>query len=262
MCGRSGEGEEGGPLAPDSERDREERGREEANGDATSSKGHDEQVENGQNDGEDEETRDDGRRDEEDGGEGRDSAAVGGGDKEGEGEGTKTRTEDEDKNWDDAAEGIDEGIEGPEGFRDSDDDDEGRGGDGGATRRRSKIANGPSREGDDGGARGGNGNATNDANRGTGDGGDGEGDSDVEVDATVSRARHPKGGGQPWRSPNGGRTARYEKAGRGGWRKKCREGHGGGEGREDERRAGRTSGPHRPRADSACWPFRDIRQER
>ena len=38
------------------------------------------------------------------------------------------------------------------------------------------------------------------------------------------RERHPKGGGQPWRSPNGGRTARYEKAGRGGWRKKCREG--------------------------------------
>ncbi|EOD22982.1 hypothetical protein EMIHUDRAFT_195474 [Emiliania huxleyi CCMP1516] len=92
---------------------------------------------------------------------------------------------DEDINWDDAAEGIDEGIEGPEGFRDSDDDDEGRGGDGGATRRRSEIANGPSREGD-GGARGGNGNATNDANRGTGDGGDGEGDSDVEVDATAA----------------------------------------------------------------------------
>ena len=89
--------------------------------------------------------------------------------------------------WDDAAEGIDEGIEGPEGFRDSDDDDEGRGGDGGATRRRSEIANGPSREGD-GGARGGNGNATNDANRGMGDDGDGEGDSDVEVDSTVSRA--------------------------------------------------------------------------
>ncbi|EOD11454.1 hypothetical protein EMIHUDRAFT_247944 [Emiliania huxleyi CCMP1516] len=125
------------------------------------------------------------RRDEEDGGEGRDSAAVGGGDNDGEGEGTKTRTEDEDINWDDAAEGIDEGIEGPEGFRDSDDDDEGRGGDGGATRRRSNIANGPSREGD-GGARGGNGNATNDANRGMGDDGDGEGDSDVEVDATAA----------------------------------------------------------------------------
>ena len=128
--GDGGEGEEGGPLTPDSERGGEERGREEANA---------------------------------------------------------TCAEDEDINWDDAAEGIDEGIEGPEGFRDSDDDDEGRGGDGGATRRRSKIANGPSREGD-GGARGGNGNATNDANRGTGDGGDGEGDSDVEVDATVSRA--------------------------------------------------------------------------
>ena len=127
--GDGGEGEEGGPLTPDSERGREERGREEANA---------------------------------------------------------TCAEDEDINWDDAAEGIDEGIEGPEGFRDSDDDDEGRG-DGGATRRRSKIANGPSREGD-GGARGGNGNATNDANRSTGDGGDGEGDSDVEVDATVSRA--------------------------------------------------------------------------
>ena len=62
--GDGGEGEEGGPLAPDSERGREERGREEANGDATSSKGHDEQVDNGQDDGEDEETRDDGRRDE------------------------------------------------------------------------------------------------------------------------------------------------------------------------------------------------------
>ncbi|EOD33742.1 hypothetical protein EMIHUDRAFT_229222 [Emiliania huxleyi CCMP1516] len=118
---------------------------------------------------------------------GSDGDGDGDGDNDGEGEGTKTRTEDEDINWDDAAEGIDEGIEGPEGFRDSDDDDEGRGGDGGATRRRSKIANGPSREGD-GGARGGNGNATNDANRGTGDDGDGEGDSDVEVDATVSRA--------------------------------------------------------------------------
>ena len=116
-----------------------------------------------------------------------DSAAVDGGDNDGEGEGTKTRTEDEDINWDDAAGGIDEGIEGPEGFRDSDDDDEGRGGDGGATRRRSEIANGPSREGD-GGARGNNGDATDDANRGTDDGGDGEGDSDVEVDATVSRA--------------------------------------------------------------------------
>ena len=90
-------------LTPDSERGREERGREEANGDATSSKGHDEQVDNGQDDGEqDEETRDDGRRDEEDGGEGRDSAAVDGGDNDGEGEGTKTRTEDEDINWDDA----------------------------------------------------------------------------------------------------------------------------------------------------------------
>ncbi len=59
--------------------------------------------------------------------------------------------------------------------------------DGGATRRRGEIANGPSREGD-GGARGNNGDATDDANRGTDDGGDGEGDSDVEVDATVSRA--------------------------------------------------------------------------
>ena len=165
----------------------EDRGREEANGDATSSKGHDEQVDNGQGDGEDEETRDDGRRDDEDGGEGRGSAAVDGGDNDGEGKGATTRTEDEDINWDDAAEGIDEGIEGPEGFRDSDDDDEGRGGDGGATRRRSEIANGPSREGD-GGARGNNGDATDDANRGTDDGGDGEGDSDVEVDATVSRA--------------------------------------------------------------------------
>ena len=67
------------------------------------------------------------------------------------------------------------------------------------------------------------------------------------------RERHPKGGGQPWRSPNGGRTARYEKAGRGGWRKKCRGGYGGAEGREDKRMARRTSGPHRPRADSACW---------
>ena len=65
------------------------------------------------------------------------------------------------------------------------------------------------------------------------------------------RERHPKGFGQPWKSPNGGRTARYEKAGRGGWRKKCRGGHGGGEGREDKRRARRTSGPHRPRADTA-----------
>ena len=90
--GDGGEGEEGGPLAPDSERGREERGREEANGDATSSKGHDEQVDNGRDDGEDGETRDDGRRDEEDGGEGRDSAAVDGGDNDGEGEGTKTRT--------------------------------------------------------------------------------------------------------------------------------------------------------------------------
>jgi len=34
------------------------------------------------------------------------------------------------------------------------------------------------------------------------------------------------------------------------------------EGREDERRARRTSGPHRSRADSACWPSRDIRKER
>ncbi|EOD20143.1 hypothetical protein EMIHUDRAFT_242366 [Emiliania huxleyi CCMP1516] len=99
---------------------------------------------------------------------------------------------DEDINWDDAAEGIGEGIEGPEGFRDSDDDDEERGGDGGATRRRSEIANGPSREGD-GGARGNNGDATDDANRGTDAGGDGEGDSDVEVDATVSRAPPKKG---------------------------------------------------------------------
>ena len=95
--GDGGEGEEGGPLTPDSERGREERGREEANA---------------------------------------------------------TCAEDEDINWDDAAEGIGEGIEGPEGFRDSDDDDEERGGDGGATRRRGEIANGPSREGD-GGARGG-----------------------------------------------------------------------------------------------------------
>ena len=215
--GDGGEGEEGGPLAPDSERGGEERGREEANGDATSSKGHDEQVDNGQGEGEDEETRDDGRRDEEDGGEGRDSAAVDGGDNDGEEEGTTTRTEDEDINWDDAAEGIDEGIEGPEGFRDSDDDDEGRGEDGGATRRKSEIANGPSREGD-GRARGNNGGATDDANRGTGDGGDGEGDSDVEVDATVSRAP-PKGGRTAmevteWRA-NGtirkGRARRMEK---------------------------------------------------
>ena len=57
------------PLTPDSERGREERGREEANGDARSGRGHDEQVDNGQGEGEDEETRDDGRRDEEDGGE-------------------------------------------------------------------------------------------------------------------------------------------------------------------------------------------------
>ena len=133
--GDGGEGEEGGPLTPDSERGREERGREEANA---------------------------------------------------------TCAEDEDINWDDAAEGIGEGIEGPEGFRDSDDDDEERGGDGGATRRRSEIANGPSREGD-GGARGNNGDATDDANRGTDAGGDGEGDSDVEVDATVSRAPPKKG---------------------------------------------------------------------
>ena len=68
----SDQGEEGGPLTPDSERGREERGREEANA---------------------------------------------------------TCAEDEDINWDDAAEGIGEGIEGPEGFRDSDDDDEERGGD-------------------------------------------------------------------------------------------------------------------------------------
>ena len=133
--GDGGEGEEGGPLTPDSERGREERGREEANA---------------------------------------------------------TCAEDEDINWDDAAEGIGEGIEGPEGFRDSDDDDEERGGDGGATRRRGEIANGPSREGD-GGARGNNGDATDDANRGTDAGGDGEGDSDVEVDATVSRAPPKKG---------------------------------------------------------------------
>ena len=46
-----------------------------------------------------------------------------------------------------------------------------RGGDGGATRRRGEIANGPSREGD-GGARGNNGDATDDANRGTDDGGE------------------------------------------------------------------------------------------
>ncbi|EOD26996.1 hypothetical protein EMIHUDRAFT_236195 [Emiliania huxleyi CCMP1516] len=107
-------------------------------------------------------------------------------------EANATCAEDEDINWDDAAEGIGEGIEGPEGFRDSDDDDEERGGDGGATRRRSEIANGPSREGD-GGARGNNGDATDDANRGTDAGGDGEGDSDVEVDATVSRAPPKKG---------------------------------------------------------------------
>ena len=36
--------------------------------------------------------------------------------------GATPRTEDEEMNWDDAAEGIGEGIEGPEGFRDSDDD--------------------------------------------------------------------------------------------------------------------------------------------
>ena len=78
----------------------------------------------------------------------------------------------------------------------------------------------------------------------------------------INYGPYPEGGGQPWRSPNRGRTARYEKAGRGGWRKKCREGHGGGEGREDERRARWTSGPHRLRADSACWPFRDICKER
>ena len=158
--GDGGEGEEGGPLTPDSERGREERGREEANA---------------------------------------------------------TCAEDEDINWDDAAEGIGEGIEGPEGFRDSDDDDEERGGDGGATRRRGEIANGPSREGD-GGARGNNGDATDDANRGTDAGGDGEGDSDVEVDATVSRAP-PKGGRTAmevteWRA-NGtirkGRARRMEK---------------------------------------------------
>mmetsp|Transcript_20143 Transcript_20143/g.64210 ORF Transcript_20143/g.64210 Transcript_20143/m.64210 type:complete len:335 (-) Transcript_20143:550-1554(-) len=227
-------------LTPDSERGREERGREEANGDATSGRGHDEQVDNGQGDGEDEETRDDGRRDEEDGGEGRGSATVDGGDNDEEGEGTTTRTEDEDINWDDAAEGIGEGIEGPEGFRDSDDDDEGRGGDGGATRRRDEIANGPSREGD-GGARGNNGDATDDASRGTDDGGDGEGDSDVEVDAAVSRAPPKSRRTAMEVTANGGRTARYEKAGRGGWRKKCREGHGGGKGWEDKKRARRMS---------------------
>ena len=86
--------------------------------------------------------------------------------------------------WDDAAEGIGEESEGPEGFRDSDDDEEGRGvGDGGATRRRGEIANGPSGEGD-GGARGNNGGATEDANRGTGDGGDGDGEGDSDVDIT------------------------------------------------------------------------------
>mmetsp|Transcript_8508 Transcript_8508/g.27058 ORF Transcript_8508/g.27058 Transcript_8508/m.27058 type:complete len:325 (+) Transcript_8508:914-1888(+) len=189
------------------------------------------------------------------------SATIDRGDNDEEGEGTTTRTEDEDINWDDAAEGIDEGIEGPEGFRDSDDDDEERGGEGGATRRRGEIANGPSREGD-GGARGGNGDATDDANRGTDGDGDGEGDSDVEVDAAVSRAPPKSRRTAMEVTANGGRTARYEKAGRGGWRKKCREGHGGAEGREDERRARRTSGPHRPRADSACWPLQDIRQER
>ena len=91
--GDGGEGEEGGPLTPDSERGREERGREESNGDATGSRGHDEQVDNGQGDGEDEETRDDGRRDEEDGGEGRGSATVDGGDNDGEGEGTTQRAQ-------------------------------------------------------------------------------------------------------------------------------------------------------------------------
>ena len=87
---------EGGPLTPDSERGREERGREEANGDATSSRGHDEQVDNGQGEGEDEETRDDGRRDEEDGGEGRGSAAVDGGNNDGDGKRAATCAEDED----------------------------------------------------------------------------------------------------------------------------------------------------------------------
>ena len=71
---------------------------------------------------------DHGRRDEEDGGEGRGSAAVDGGNNDGDGKRAATCAEDEDINWDDAAEGIGEGIEGPEGFRDSDDDDEGRGG--------------------------------------------------------------------------------------------------------------------------------------
>ena len=34
------------------------------------------------------------------------------------------------------------------------------------------------------------------------------------------------------------------------------------EGRDGRTKEGRrTSGPHRPRADSACWPFRDIRKE-
>ena len=55
--------------------------------------------------------RDDGRRDEEDGGEGRGSAAVDRGDTDGEGKGATTRTEDEDINWDDAAEGIGVAIE-------------------------------------------------------------------------------------------------------------------------------------------------------
>ena len=91
-----------------------------------------------------------------------------------------------------------------------------------------------------------------------------EGDSDVEVDATVSRAP-PKRGRTAmevteWRA-NGtirkGRARRMEKeVPRRPW---WRGGTGGRKkGEEDERPAL----PHRPRADSACWPFRDIRKER
>ena len=66
----------------------------------------------------------------------RGSAAVDGGDNDGEGKGATTRTEDEDINWDEAAEGIGERIEGPEGIATAMmTTKEGRG-DEGATRRK------------------------------------------------------------------------------------------------------------------------------
>ena len=93
--GDSGEGGRG-PLINTRQRGGQgRRGREEANGVATSSRGHDEQVDNGQGDSEDEETRDDGRWDEEGGSKGRGSAAVDGGVNDRDGKGATTRTEDE-----------------------------------------------------------------------------------------------------------------------------------------------------------------------